>query len=138
MINVNKNKNNIEILGHRFSMESIHPMKSEVEAIKKIKLPQTPKELQSYLGLKNYCRKFIPKLSDIVKPLYDQLNHDISIQDFGKKICDAECKETFNDTSQTISKDTLITIPDKRLPFIITTDASNVGISALFFTNPKW
>lgn len=50
---------------------------SRVKAILSIKSPQNKKELQVFLGMVNYLRKFVPKLADIVSPLQMLLKKDV-------------------------------------------------------------
>ncbi|GJU56154.1 hypothetical protein Tco_1229868 [Tanacetum coccineum] len=42
---------------------------SKIEAVKNWKAPKTPSEIQSFLGLAGYYRRFIANFSKIVKPL---------------------------------------------------------------------
>ena len=42
-----------------YLVEGIRPQELRIAAIKNFKLPENKKELQSYLRLVNYCRKFI-------------------------------------------------------------------------------
>ncbi|GJZ41204.1 putative reverse transcriptase domain-containing protein [Tanacetum coccineum] len=66
----------------------IHVDPSKIEAAKNWKVPKTPSEIRSFLGLAGYYRRFIPNFSKIAKPLTSltQKNQnycDASNQGFG-------------------------------------------------------
>jgi hypothetical protein len=63
----------IEYLGHIVSPGEIRPNLSLVKAIQQFLRPESIKSLQSFLGLANYYRKFIPDYSKLVVPLTDIL-----------------------------------------------------------------
>ena len=54
----------------------IHPSPAKVQAILDVRDPQNRSELQSFLGLVNYYRKFIPNMSTLVSPLNQLLSKD--------------------------------------------------------------
>ena len=62
-------KLHIEYLGHLISEKGIEPMPDKLTAIKEMLAPRSPKEIKQLLGLVGYYRKFIPRFSDIAKPL---------------------------------------------------------------------
>ena len=62
-------KLHIEYLGHLISEKGIEPMPDKLTAIKEMPAPRSPKEIKQFLGLVGYYRKFIPRFSDIAKPL---------------------------------------------------------------------
>ena len=62
-------KEEVEYLGHVISVEGLKPQPSKVEAIRLAPVPKTVRELQSFLGMINYYRKFIPKYSMVARPL---------------------------------------------------------------------
>ena len=54
----------------------IHPSPAKVQAILGVRDPHNRSELQSFLGLVNYYRKFIPNMSTLVSPLNQFLSKD--------------------------------------------------------------
>ncbi len=62
-----------EFLGHQVSAQGAKPLSSYVEAVEKRPPPTTVKELQVFLGLINFYRRFIPGAASILKPLTDAL-----------------------------------------------------------------
>src|SRR5437762_363442 len=61
----------IEYLGHIADGEGLRPNPQLVQALTDFPQPKTLKELQSFLGLANYYRKFISNFSHIALPLTD-------------------------------------------------------------------
>ena len=62
-------KKHIQYLGHIVSGEGITPMPEKLACIKEMPPPKTPKEVKQFLGLIGYYRKFIPRFSDLARPL---------------------------------------------------------------------
>ncbi|XP_064475575.1 uncharacterized protein K02A2.6-like [Ornithodoros turicata] len=59
----------VHYLGHVITEAGLHPDPKKVEAVPKAPAPTNVKTLQSYLGLVNYYRKFLPDLSTVLHPL---------------------------------------------------------------------
>ncbi len=59
----------IEFLGHNISAAGSSPLPSRVAAIAEFPRPVTVRNLQAFLGLFNFYRKFIPAASRLVLPL---------------------------------------------------------------------
>lgn len=60
----------VEYLGHIISKEGLSPNVDKVAAILHAPVPQDVKELQSFLGLVNFYRRFLPNLSSLLRPLH--------------------------------------------------------------------
>ena len=67
--------------------------------------PTTPKEVKQFLGLISYYRKFIPKFSDVARPLTNLTKKDISFE------WTPECQMTFQ-----LLKDLLMAEPILKIP----------------------
>ena len=61
----------IEYLGHIIDGNGMRPNPRLVQAITEFPRPKTLKELQSFLGLANYYRKYIANFSQVALPLTD-------------------------------------------------------------------
>ncbi|GFS96083.1 retrovirus-related Pol polyprotein from transposon 17.6 [Trichonephila clavipes] len=64
-------KKKIEILGHLVDSGTIKPSPTKTLAVRKFPEPTTIKQVQSFLGLTGYFRKYIKYYSKIAKPLSD-------------------------------------------------------------------
>ncbi|GFY23912.1 retrovirus-related Pol polyprotein from transposon 297 [Trichonephila clavipes] len=69
-------KKKIEFLGHIFENNKLFPSPSKTKSVVNYPEPKTTKEVQRFLGLTGYFRKFIPAYSVIAKPLSDLLRKD--------------------------------------------------------------
>ena len=63
----------VEFLGHHVTAAGVSPIASRVAAIQQHPAPTTMKELQGFLGVINFYRRFVPAAARILKPLSDQL-----------------------------------------------------------------
>ncbi len=59
----------VDFLGHRLSASGISPLPARVQAIADLTRPATVKQLQAFLGLFNFYRRFIPAAAKLVLPL---------------------------------------------------------------------
>ena len=69
-------KMHTEYLGHLISEKDTEPMPDKLAAIKEMLAPRNPQEIKQFLGLVGYYWKFIPRFSDIAKPLAGLMRHD--------------------------------------------------------------
>ena len=65
------NRDSIEFYGFTFGKGGVSPDVKKVEAIRNMAVPQSVKEVRSFLGLTNYVSRFVPNYSDTTKPLRD-------------------------------------------------------------------
>ncbi len=66
----------VDFLGHHITAEGATPITRHVEAVQNFSRPQDKKQLQSFLGLVNFYRRFIPAAARILLPLTDALRAD--------------------------------------------------------------
>ncbi|XP_043498670.1 uncharacterized protein LOC122521973 [Polistes fuscatus] len=66
----------VEFLGHIIENGRIRPSERKTEAVKNFPTPTNIRQVQSFLGLSGYFRKFIPHYSLIARPLTDLLKLD--------------------------------------------------------------
>ena len=71
-------KRTFEFLGHVVEEGKIYPSQEKVKAVIDYPEPKEVKDIQSFLGLTGYFRKFISSYSTIAKPLSDMLRKDQS------------------------------------------------------------
>ena len=82
---------------------------------------QTPKEVKQFLGLIGYYRKFIPKFSDVARPLTDLTRKDMT----------PECDKTFRMLKNLLIQEPILKYPDPNKPYILYTDASKYAWSCV-------
>jgi hypothetical protein len=65
----------IDFLGHRVSSDGVGPLPSHVAAVQEFLRPVTVWELQAFLGMVNFYRRFLPAVArTVLKPLTDALH----------------------------------------------------------------
>ncbi|GBN32456.1 Retrovirus-related Pol polyprotein from transposon 17.6 [Araneus ventricosus] len=70
-------KRKIEFLGYVIEEGTIRPSSSKTIAVQNFPLPKNVKQMQSFLDLIGYFRKFVPGYSEIAKPLSDMLRNGV-------------------------------------------------------------
>ncbi|XP_050314887.1 uncharacterized protein LOC126749236 [Anthonomus grandis grandis] len=123
-------KKDVEFLGHIITAEGVKPNPRKIEAIKNFKIPNTPKEIKSFLGLVGYYRKFIKDFAKITKPLTNCLKKNVKI------IHDKAFRTAFNLCKNILTNDPILQYPDFHKPFVLTTDASEYAIGAILSQGP--
>ena len=86
--------------------------------------PNNVKELQRFLGVANFFRKFIPVFSRVAYPLYQLLRKD---KEF---IWDEACESAFVKLKGCLLSDVVLAHPNYTKDFHLFTDASNCGLGA--------
>eukprot|EP00923_Selenidium_pygospionis_P019146 GHVN01033504.1.p1 GENE.GHVN01033504.1~~GHVN01033504.1.p1 ORF type:complete len:227 (+),score=8.47 GHVN01033504.1:391-1071(+) len=64
-----------DFLGHTIDAKEIRPKEDNMKA-RYIPRPKNKKQLQSFRGLENYYRVFLPKISRITSPLFDLMKRN--------------------------------------------------------------
>ncbi|ROT69657.1 hypothetical protein C7M84_012131 [Penaeus vannamei] len=88
--------------------------------------PQTtkPKDLKSFLGLSGFYRPFIKDYGSIAQPLTTLLKEDVPVE-WAK-----ETEDSFLQLKALLANAPVLAFPDFELPFVLTNDASSVGLGA--------
>lgn len=118
-------KESVEYFAFVVNKDGIQPSPQKIEAIKALKDPQSKKELQSWLGIVNYYRKFIPDMSTIVQPLTvllaDNVNWNWTVE------CHSACEKV---KEALVSSEVLVHYDPKK-PVSLAVDASAYGLGAV-------
>ena len=83
-----------------------------------MKLRYTVPIIKQFLGLTGYYRKFIPRFSDISRPLMELLAHDCEF------IWNNQCDITFQMLKDALCSTLILKYPDTSKSYILYTDAS--------------
>jgi RNase H-like domain found in reverse transcriptase/Reverse transcriptase (RNA-dependent DNA polymerase) len=117
------NQQKVKFLGHVVSAKEISMQLDKVEAVTTWPEPTSKVELQSFLGLSNYYRRFIKSFSFFVAPLTNATKGDKKAYRWGEAQAAA-----FQAIKKAFTNSPVLRLPDTSRPFVVTTDASNYGI----------
>ena len=115
----------LEYLGHLITKDGVKPNPKKISAVQNFKQPTNVTEVKSFLGLVGYYRKFIRNFSTISKPLTNLTKKETEWQWTDK------CTQAFTTLRSALCKEPVLRYPDYAKEFVLTTDASNVGIGAV-------
>ena len=118
-------KKHIQYLGHLVSEKGFEPLPEKLEAIKKMPAPTTSKEVKQFLGLIGYYRKFVPRFSDISRPLTKLTRHDTPFE------WTEQCGKAFNHLRELLMQYPILRYPDPTKGYVLYTDASGIGWSGV-------
>jgi hypothetical protein len=103
---------------------------SKIQDIINWKIPQTVKQLRGFLGLAGYYRRFIPHYALICQPLHQALKKN-------SFFWEAEQQAAFDRLKQVMSQPPLLALPNFNLPFVLETDACDIGLGAVLMQESK-
>lgn len=110
----------IEYLSHIVDAKGVHADPKKIEAMVNWPTITNLKQLRGFLGLTGYYRRFVRGYVAIAAPLTELLKKDA--------FCWSQATESaFQALKHAMSDAPVLHLPNFELPFIIETDASNVG-----------
>ena len=114
-------KRHIQYLGHLISPEGIQPLPEKLESIQNMPAPRSTKEVKQFLGLAGYYHKFVPRFSDISRPLTRLTCKDVMFE------WTKECQAIFLILKEALCKQPILKYPNTSKPYVLFTDASKHG-----------
>lgn len=144
----------VRYLGHVVSRDGVQTDPEKISALKTWPVPQTLRELKSFLGFAGYYRRFVKGYSSIVKPLHNLTSgypplhkkakakqahtrqntnqyHDPK-EPFGGRWTPA-CQQAFQSVIQSLTTAPVLAFADPQKPYILHTDASTTGLGAVLY-----
>lgn len=118
-------QNKVEFLGHVIENNCIRPSTNKTKVVMSFSEPKTIRQLQSFLGLAGYFRKFIPKYSIIARPLTNLLKANVKFS-FGELERDA-----FTQLKLKLSENPVLSLYRVGAETELHTDASKYGYGAI-------
>lgn len=118
-------KTKLEYLGYILSDQGITLSKRHSEAVEKFPVPRNVMELQRFLGLVGYFRKFVKDFAQKAKPLYSLLKKSTAFN------FDKQCLEAFRVLKTDLTTFPVLRLYNPRLQTELHTDASSVALAAI-------
>ena len=115
----------VTFLGHIVSTDGVATDPSKTEAVSKWPIPQNRKEVQQFLGLANYYRRFVKDFALISKPLQRLTEKNAPFE------WTIGCQNAFDELRKRLVSSPVLAYPDYERRFILDTDASDVRIGAV-------
>ena len=125
-------RNEIKYLGHIITKDGVKPDPELVSAVKKFPQPRKLKDIQAFLGLTGYYRRFIKNYARVAEPLLKQLRNHKNQRNTNYKITwNADCTKAFKTLKQKLISSPIMNTPNFRHPFILELDACAYGLGAV-------
>ena len=121
-------KTSLSHLGFQYSPEGITPTADKTQSIFNWPIPASKKKLRSFLGLVNFYRRFIPRFASIAAPLTSLTANKVPFK------WNPEHQTAFKQLRQALVSPPILDYPQPNDHFILTTDASDVGLGAILST----
>lgn len=127
-INIDKCKfcvPSLRYLGHFIDKNGIQTDPEKVQAIKEWPIPHNIRQIRKFLGLASWYRRFVDNFARVAEPLI-RLTRKKVRWSWGP-----EQRDAFEALKKTLTSAPVLTCPDFSRPFILQTNASKCGLSAV-------
>lgn len=114
-----------DFLGFIISEAGISANPRKIDTIQNFPVPRNVKQVQSFLGILNYYRRFVRNFAKIAKPLTTLCKQDYPF------IWTDNTQKAFEELKTTLITDVVLKFPNFEEIFYVTTDASDVAIGAV-------
>ena len=115
----------MDFLGHVVSAKGIAVDPDKIKAIVSWPTPESVKDIQRFLGLANYYRRFCRSFARIASPITDLLRKDTPF------VWDAPQQQAFASLKELLTSTPVLRSPDPTAPFRVETDSSGFAIGAV-------
>ncbi|KAA0040547.1 pol protein [Cucumis melo var. makuwa] len=121
----------VTFLGHVVSSEGVSVDPAKIEAVTNWPRPSTVSEIQSFLGLAGYYRRFVEDFSRIASPLTQLTRKGTPF------VWSPACESSFQELKQKLVTAPVLTVPDGSGNFVIYSDASKKGLGCVLMQQGK-
>jgi hypothetical protein len=115
----------VAFLGYVFSKGGISVDPNKVQDVLSWKVPTSVGNIQSFLGLTGYYRRFIEGFSEISKPIIELLEKDKEFKWM------PPCEASFYELKKRLTTAPILVMPDMENPISIYCDASCQGLGCV-------
>jgi hypothetical protein len=121
----------VGFLGHVILAGGVSVDPSKITSILERKAPTNPTEVQAFLGLAGYYRKFVEGFSSIARPLTQLLRKDKKFEWTEK------CEHSFQELKKRLVSAPILTMPDITKSFDVHCNASRLGLGSVLMQDGK-
>lgn len=115
----------MKYLGYVVDRNGLHVDSDKVEAMLRLPIPTTVREVRRVVGTFSWYRRFIPDFATVISPLTALLRKS-------KKFSwTQECDEAFHKIKECLVSAPVLSCPDYNLPFVIQCDSSGYGLGSV-------
>lgn len=118
-------KRSVTYLGFIITTEGLKTDPKKIEGINKFPQPNNVKNIQSFMGMCNYYRRYIKNYAHLAKPLYNLCKKDSEF------VWNEKCESAFQEFKQILTNSPILIYPNFSEQFILHTDASNDAVGAV-------
>lgn len=115
----------VAYLGFILTTEGLKADPRKTECIRKYPRPKNVKQVQSFMGLCNYYRRYIEDYAGLARPLYNLCRKD-ELFEWNDK-----CEESFKQFKEKLTTPPILIFPNFNQPFILRTDCSMLSASGV-------
>jgi hypothetical protein len=112
----------VAFLGHVINQHGIAVDPKNVAVVVEWKRPSSVSEIQSFLGLAGYYRRFVPNFSSIAKPLARLFEKGVLF------VWSNDCEVRYQALKNKLVNAPILALPENGKRFIVYTDASRIGL----------
>ena len=130
----------VKYLGHVVSGEGVATDPEKITAVQEWAVPETLRDLRSFIGFASYYRRHVPRFTQLATPLHRIVTAACK-DGKGKRRTSAsssiidvwteDCQQAFDALKLALASAPVLGFADYRLPFIVETDASDKGLGAV-------
>ena len=101
------------------------PDPEKVKSLAKLKSPEDVKGVKRVLGMLSFYRRFLPNMAVVAAPMTELLKKDVEFN------WSNACEESLRKLLGLLMRKTMLAFPDFSQPFILTTDACQLGLGSV-------
>ncbi len=121
------NRAELPFLGHIVGVDGVRVDPRKAAAVREYPKPQTVTQLRSFMGMASYFRKFLQGLAHSAAPLTKLMSGSKG----ARVVWTPERDAAFNAIRDALASPPTLAMADPSKPYVVTTDASDVGIGAV-------
>uniref|UniRef100_A0A9J7ZJ87 Gypsy retrotransposon integrase-like protein 1 n=1 Tax=Cyprinus carpio carpio TaxID=630221 RepID=A0A9J7ZJ87_CYPCA len=122
----------VTYLGHVISNQGVATDPQKTAVVREWPIPQTIKQVRSFLGFAGYYRRFIHGFSQLAAPLHALLKGTATVHQGKTKVnWTVTCQDSFDRLKKSLVCAPVLAYADFSLPFRLFTDASLEGLGAV-------